>query len=330
MATQDAVNKLQKQVSDILAFNKERLTKRSEWGTITFEKGVRDFDRIIGIASSLKVLPVEVLNEDTSEQITRSLNNCRDIFERIDKFSLETGGNPSAVRDDYVNNLSARGNQLFAEASPWIPFLAYQKGDVGRNIAELVAATAKASSLYSTAEAEIATRKKEVEAIVVAAREASASAGAAVFTEDFNRQSGTLETRAKKWLWATAGFAAVTLLAALGFYLAIKTGADKLEVVQKAIAKVAILAVLVTATIWCGRIYKALMHQAAVYRFKALGLQTFRAFSAGTQDAQTKDTVLIETTRAIFSVQDTGYIDNSGGESGASRIVEVVKTAAEE
>lgn len=69
------------------------------------------------------------------------------------------------------------------------------------------------------------------------------------------------------------------------------------------------------------------MHQASVYRFKALGLQTFRAFSAGASDSSTKDAVLMETTRAIFSTQDSGYIDQSGSADSETRIVEIVKSA---
>ena len=68
------------------------------------------------------------------------------------------------------------------------------------------------------------------------------------------------------------------------------------------------------------------MHQASVYRFKALGLQTFRAFSSGASDAQTKDAVLMETTRAIFSVQDSGYIDSSSGGDSETKVVEIVKS----
>ncbi len=255
------------------------------------------------------------------------MEQCHAHIKQIDQFNLESTGNPASTRDQYLNSLQSTADHLFTCASPWIPFLAYQKGDVSKNISNLNSAVGKAAAIIGDAQKEIAEKRKEIDTIIVQAREASASAGAAVFTEDFSKQANNLEVQAANWLRITAVFAAVTLVAAVTFFLLIKQTADSLEVVQRITSKVVILGVLLTGTIWCGRIYKALMHQASVYRFKALGLQTFRAFSAGASDASTKDAVLMETTRAIFSAQDSGYIDQTASVDSDTRIVEIVKSA---
>ncbi|MFN3408605.1 MAG: hypothetical protein ACK45B_06405 [Limisphaerales bacterium] len=324
MANDAIVKQLQAACDKVLSFDRDKLVKRSEWGTISFERGERDFRRIFDIANWLKAMPCEVLTDAIVQSITQALENCRSHIEQIDHFTIESG-NPAGNRDSLLSNLAASADQLFMQASPWIPFLAYQKGDVSRNINELNGAVKSAAGLISAAKAEIERKSGEIDEIIVRAREASAAAGAAVFTEDFARQAKSLEDSARKWLIGTIILAVGTLASAVVFFCLIHGAAGQLEVFQRVTAKLAILGILITATLWSGRIYKALMHQASVYRFKSLGLQTFRAFSAGASDTTTKDAVLLETTRAIFSVQNSGYIESGSGNESETRIVELVK-----
>ncbi len=124
MADSTNVAGLQKQVAALLAFDRAKLLKRSEWGTITFEKGELNFHRVFDIANSLRVLPIELLTDATVTQITEALNQVHQFILQINQFSLENSGNPTAVRDQYLNQLQASADALFTQASPWIPFLA--------------------------------------------------------------------------------------------------------------------------------------------------------------------------------------------------------------
>ena len=92
-------------------------------------------------------------------------------------------------------------------------------------------------------------------------------------------------------------------------------------------AKLIILTLLLTAATWCGRTYKALKHLAVVNRHRSLSLKTLNAFSAAAGDELTKNAVLLEATRAIFSAGATGYIDAKDGQDDSSslRIVEIAK-----
>lgn len=218
MAEPTNVAELQKRVTALLAFDRAKLLKRSEWGTITFEKGELNFHRVFDIANSLRVLPVELLTDATVAQITEALNQVHQFVLQINLFSLENSGNPTAVRDQYLNQLQASADVLFTHASPWIPFLAYQQGDVSKNISNLNASVAKANSMIGEAKKEIEEKRKEIDTIIIQAREASASAGAAVFTEDFSRQATNLEGQASKWLISTATFGAATLTASVVFF----------------------------------------------------------------------------------------------------------------
>lgn len=323
MATQDQVKALQERVAAVLAFDRQTLIRREEWGSITFEKANHDYGRIFDLANYYKLLPIDVLTDATVNQVASAFEQCRGVFEQISKFNIESG-NPKGTRDNLVAQIQGQADNLFTVASPWIPFLAYQSGDVQKNISTLNLNVQKAASLISAAEKDVAIKGKEIEQIIVTAREASAAAGAAVFTHDFKRQADELELRAKMWIRLTGLLAIVTLLASVGFYFYINPASSQLEVFQRIAAKLAVLGVLISSTVWCGRVYKALMHQSSSYRFKALGLQTFQAFTAGASDAQTKDAVLMETTRSIFSNHQSGYIEESS--SNDTQIIEVLKS----
>lgn len=324
MATDNTVQILRQRIDKILAFDEKRLIRRpNDWGAITFEEGGKDIRRVFEIADYLKALPVEVLVDSTAQEISASLEECRVYINQIDTFTLETG-NPAATRNQFISQIHQAGDALFLRASPWIPFLAYKKGDVTKNIAALTEAVAKASGIVSEAKTDIQNKSSEIDTIITKAREASGAAGAAVFTKDFSARADALEVQAKTWLTRTTWMAAITLLGSVAAFFCIDPTMGKIEVVQRLAAKVAIYGVLLTGTVWCGRIYKALMHQAAMNRFKALGLQTFQAFTAGSTDVQTKDAVLLETTRSIFASYQTGYIDEESGTD--TRVVEVLKS----
>ena len=97
-------------------------------------------------------------------------------------------------------------------------------------------------------------------------------------------------------------------------------------IVQKFGSKVAVLGILIAATVWCGRNYKSLMHLATINKHRALSLQTFQAFSHAASDEQAKDAVLMETTRTIFGNNPTGYIDQKSESCDSkSRIIEIAR-----
>lgn len=325
MATEDAVKTFCEKVSEGLAFREKSLESRSEWGSITFKKASPDMKRIFEILAHLSVLPVEYLTDAAVPQIQSEIDHVITIFDRIDKFNIEQQ-NPTQIRDQIINEIHARTDQLYTVTSPWIPFLAYQKGDIAQNIEKLTLSVTQAQTLVDGAKETIEKRQGEIEHIITKAREASAAAGAAIFTQDFLNEANALEGRAGKWLKATAGLAMSTLLFAAVMWLWPTQDIETPVILQKFGGKLAILVVLFTATLWCGRNYKALMHLSTVNRHRALSIQTLQAFAHAASDDATKDAVLMEATRAIFGSVPTGYLDGRGGMNQDLKIIEVAKT----
>lgn len=325
MATQQAAEALRVEIGKALAFREKKLESRLEWGSITFEKAAPDFKRIFELLAHLSVLPLEYLTDSALAQIQSEATQVAELYGRVDKFNIEQQ-TPTQTRDSLVSEVHSRADQLYTIASPWIPFLAYQKGDVAKNIEALTTSVGQAQTLIDGAKTTIAARQSEIEGIITQAREASAAAGAAVFTHEFKGEAKSLDEQAQKWLYGTAAGALFTLAFAIAVWLFPITGEDATSVVQRFGGKVAALVVLFTATLWCGRTYKALKHLSTVNRHRALSLQTFQAFSHAASDDGTKDAVLMEATRAIFGSTPTGYLDTKGGSDSELKIVEIAKT----
>lgn len=318
------LEELKKHIDQFSQFDKEKLISRPEWGTITLEEVRTDFDRIYSIVNYLKILPLELLPVDVITSITSGIVQVNRLFEAINKFSIESGA-PAQQRDQFISQIQYQADSLYASASPWIPFLAYQKGDVARNIESLTSSVKEAEQLVDNTKATIEQRGKEIDEIIIKAREASASAGAAVFTQDFKNESATLKGAAKVWLKVTGVLGVLTLIVAALLWYFTESGLDQGQIWQKITTKVVVLGILVTATVWCGKIYRALMHQSANYQHRALSIQTLQAFSAAAKDVQIKDAVVLEAAKAVFSTASTGYIDSKDSSDGTIKILEVAK-----
>ena len=171
--------------------------------------------------------------------------------------------------------------------------------------------------------------RQEVNEIVAQIREASASAGVAIFTHEFDQEAGKLAMVSKKWLWAVIVLALLTSIAALGsfYWPSLSDDANSWATLRHVVAKVSVIAILFTGTIWCGRIYRALTHQRSINRHRALSLKTFQAFVKATDDPATRDAVLMAATKSIFGNVPTGFVDERGVAHTSVNVLEIGKSA---
>lgn len=324
MASEQAAVKLRTDIGTALGYREKSLESRSEWGSIKFDKASPDLKRIFELLSHLSVLPLEYLTDSAVSQINSEVTNASEVFARVDSFKIEQQ-TPTQIRDNLVQEIHGRADQLYTVASPWIPFLAYQKGDVAKNIESLTASVGQAQTLIEGAKESIKARQAEIETIITQAREASAAAGAAVFTQDFKNEAAAIEGQALWWVKLTASLAVLTLAFAILVWLFPINGDDTPSIIQRFGGKLAALVVLFSATLWCGKTYKALKHLATVHRHRALSLQTFQAFSHAASDDAAKDAVLMEATKAVFGTVPTGFLDAKNSGDQDIKIIEIAK-----
>lgn len=329
MATQEQIEKILALSDAVIGTPIDSLVTNVNWGSINFETARNDLKLMFGLCVHLKVLPLEVLPNPVADSFTSSLTQAGNVVTQIKNFSIENA-NPTGVRDQIVNQVRQYAEHLLVTTQSWIPFLAYQKGDIQKNIESLSKAVKDAKEILESSKTEVSERKNEISSIVTAAREASASAGVGVFTSDFDGQAKSLEIDAGRWLDRTMWLAVATVIfAALSFFIPIDKDATGAQIAQYMTSKIVVLAVFITATLWCGRIYKALKHQVTINNHRANALKTFQAFVKAASTDNTRDAVLLETTRSIFAISPSGYLDTTDAPSDANtRILEVFKGAA--
>lgn len=329
MATEDQVSQITTLANKITATSIDSLIVNSNWGTIKFESARSDLDMIFALCNHIKVLPINLVPNSVADSFSASLTQADNTIDKVRSFNIENG-NPIGVRDQIVAEIKQFAEHLLVTTQSWIPFLAYQKGDVQKNIDALSQSVKDAATILENSKDEVNKRKEEIASIVTAAREASASAGVGVFTSDFDGRATVLNNTADQWLLATAILASVTLIAALlSYFLTAASDASNAQIFQHMASKLVVLIVLITATVWCGRIYKALKHQATVNNHRANALKTFQAFVKAASDDNMRDAVLLETTRSIFSLSPSGYLDTTDAASDSTtKVMEIFKGAA--
>lgn len=330
MANQNNVNEFRAELSNVTKYRDKELISRPEWGAIGFQKASEDIEKVLSIATDLSELPLHHLTYNAIINIGNCLPRVADQLEMIEKFDLT--GDASSIRDQITQTLHDAAEQLVNKATPYIPYLAYKRGDISENIAALNSAVTEAEERLDATKTTIEGKVHEIDGIISAARDAAASVGVATFTQEFDTEASDLKDRSKKWLWATAAFAGLTIGAAILFYdwPAVSPSADAWETLRNVVSKGAVIAVLFTGTVWCGRIYRALIHQSTINRHRALSLKTFQAFVAATNDDRIKDSVLMAATRTIFGRVPTGLVNESGaGEESAVNFVEIGRSSSE-
>lgn len=328
MANDRQIERIRASAEQIRSVPVEELVENpAKWGIYRFDAARRDLDLVYGLALHLSTLPIEILPDSVAENVASALDQSGETLKRLASFN-PTQGNPNDAQRALIQEIRSSAEQLLTITQGWVAFLAYQRGDVQKNVDALTKAVGDARRIFQDAQVEIQTTKNTIDGIVVAAREASASAGVGVFTADFSAQASTLETQASTWLKWTAGLGIVTVLAAVAsVFVKVDPAATSAQVIHYMTSKLVVLLVLLTATIWCGRIYKASMHQAATNYHRANSLKTFQAFIKAASDDTTRDAVLLETTRSIFAIAPSGYLETteSSVDTG-TKVLEIFKS----
>lgn len=320
----ESVSKVRTKLTEFLSVKQETLISRTQWGDINFADAKDDIDAIYSIVHILNGLPLEKLPANAGNEIFAALNSAFDWISRIDKFTLHQPGGPVEHRNQILTNLPSMQESLYRSTHQWIPFLAYLKGDIPAQLDAISSSVRNAETTDSDFTKYVAEKKSAIDAAVSAAREASAKAGAAHFTQDFLSDAGDREDAASNWLRAAATAAAITVGVAVGFFW-VAAPVGVYAVAQFTTSKIVILAMLIGATAWCAGNYRANKHQATVSRHKGHSLKTFQAFVQASDSPDIKDAVLLETTRSIFAHAASGYLKNETSGDAAPRVTEILR-----
>lgn len=329
MSATDLHVKLREGISRLNELFQKDLITRSDWGAISFIDAKPHIDKVKQIVNYLLTLPTENLPDQVCSSIVAAINPLESVLKQIDAFSISVG-TPADASKAIMNSIKNQADTFYSTTSQWIPYLAYLKGDISTNIENLLSSVEKGRSIALSAEAEAKLKQDELNKIISAAREASASAGAAVFTKEFEDEHLKYSNESEKWLKAGIICLMVTIFVAIIFwYVASKNVPENnFQMLQILVSKLIILSMLIYGSTWCGKNYRIFQHLSTLNKHRSLSIRTLQAFIAAATDEQTKNSVLIEANRAVFSSGGTGFLEANSEKESPLTIVEMVKTLA--
>ena len=330
MATETLIQQLLDLTDDCIESPIDELLTNTKWGELDFEDCRLELERTYAMLEQYRYLPIRLLPEASIRKITSELIPIRDTISGIRTFTLNSSGhNPTTRRGQLVAVFKTQSDSFFEVSYKYFAYLVQQKGDFQQHIDVLTGSAEKAKKLIEQANMEMFAAKKEMASIIEAARTAAVTVGIGHFTEDFKDEAERQRGIDQRWLIAAVGLVIGTVVAAFCMgKIPIKVDATIPQVVQIFTSKAVILGALFTAMIWCGRQYRSAQHQIATNKHRANALRTFQAFTKAASDEETRNVVLLETTKSIFALTPSDYLDNEAASGNGVKVVEVVKHAA--
>ena len=350
MATIEQCDNLQSVCADVLTLemNKEKYISRPEWGEMSFRSVEPHLEKVFSFAKELQFLQpynILIVPEKNVTRTTELFLSLIQKLQEIDSFNILQENAPS-VHNSYTNSLRSTAEGIALYIGTWIPLLSMQDEERENLSAKIKATSDKATTTLKEAGEYVQSKKEEIESVLQVARAQSGTAGAAVFTEQFEKEASAARKRSVRWLIPT-GFlvvAALTLsiLFMLGLFIGIPTNTSKeastntsqktsistLEIVYGIGGRVIGISILFYAAIWSGRIALANMHLSSVNKHRAISLETLQAFQNAVDDVAARDAVVLEAARAVYENVPSGYIGRQTSEhGGGGRILELIRSA---
>lgn len=334
MATLQEENDLRNKLKEILAklagMNASDLARRNELGPgLNFESGVVFFSRALRLFHTLNESSLDDISFQRMSVIRDQANNYLQLFQNIKDFDLtKFPNNPIAVRDQFINQARDWYDALFEQLAPTVAFTIRKGTDFERLEEQAKDTLRRVDAMAKEHEDALRTSRKDAQELVDEVRRIASESGVSQHAIHFKQEADQHETSAKSWLTATIWLAFATvvvgaILAAVWFLFGANLTAT--QSVQIIVSKVVIFSVMLSATLWAGRTYRAHRHNAVVNRHRQNALTTFQAFAKAAGDEQTKNAVLLQATQCIFSPQQTGYIQGEPESAGVPQVLEIIR-----
>lgn len=325
---------LGKVLAELVQVKPEDLVRESELGReLNFDAGLPYFTRTLRLFTDLAQSNLDTIPFQRLNQLTNAARQALTQFQRVQTFSIQQHPqNPAGVRDQLIEQIRDSYDVYFDQISPIIAYSVRKGTDFQRLEDEARKAVERLNSIVADKEKSLTATLAEIEGTLEKVRRAAQEAGVAQHSIHFKDEANEHKLAARRWLCATAVLACLsTAFAGVSLYyyiyytalLATLTGSQS---IQLAVAKLIGFSVLLSATLWSGRIYRAHRHNYVVNKHRQNALSTFETFvKAAGNDEQTKNAVLLQATQCIFSPQHTGYITHEPDSGGYPQVLEIIR-----
>jgi hypothetical protein len=319
---QEKTNELTQIIDEILSLNVEKnLIRKEELGSqLNFEEYKGKFNEILLNTKKIKNFNLDVLIDNFLEKLLsqfRALKNSLDSIKNFDP--QEQSSNKKNIENDFLS----RYNTWFENIYSIIIFLDYKN----LNFENIKIEADKVKNEIEKIKLEVEGKNKDLEEVLKKAKQSAGEIGVASYADFFGDEAK--EHKKISWWWF--GAVILTTLLTIGwgvvlFFWTIDQDATVAESIQIALAKLVVLSTLYYSIVWTTKNYNAHNHNSIVNKHRKNSLNSFETFiKASEDDQQTKNAVLLQASKAIYTAQSTGYNNNNSDLGGQNQIVEILR-----
>jgi hypothetical protein len=301
---------------------------RPSLGEASFEQARSEFEETIDLFAELA--PDEVLTSlpyPALEKIAARAESTTRVIDQIQQFALAAQANPIETRDVIANAFEAENRQNQDLLHRYIAAAAYRALDVSAVKREVDAAVSEARRKADELVAEQSAITKQMNDALRAVQESAGKAGVTIQSQIFADEADEHRKAAQTWLKSAAGFGLAALIVTIVGLFVLRPGSTKnaSDIVGYAAGRVVLLSLLLFGLGYSARQVSAHRHNEVVNRDRQNALSTFEALVTASDDVETKDAVLLEATRSIFTAQQSGYLKNETDQQSPNTILEIVR-----
>lgn len=323
------IDQLMPHIEAISQMDAEALSIGKDLGAINFQSGLSMFKQAINLIRELKQLQLDTIPTSNLTALRDPLKNLAEELKNISEFTLVRQPDPENRRNTLLRQTSEFYDKVVNCIMPFIAYLRSNTVSVQDTINQSRELLDETRKRIATDIVSIESMKSEVDGLLQATKNAAATIGVAQFATVFSSIAVEYAESAKKWLSATVWLGTATaFVAALFLFFGMPSSAESNPIIaQYLITKLVIISILYYAVVWSAKNYRTYRHLVVLNQHRQNALTTFETFVKASNDGQTKNAVLLEATRCIFTNISSGYLGNEE-EPPNNRIIEILKTVS--
>jgi len=324
---------LQQQIEALLAVDRSLLLQAG-LQNLSFQAASDDVDRLFRLLTRLRACDLDLLTENRFQDCSRFVSEVSSVFTDMQRFSPSSASSaPSSQRDQIVQRckraFDTSNDALLTVLAISRPTLEETDSKV-RDFVQMVKGSSDA--VLQGIKSETGKARDEIQTTLESVRAATGAIGIEKQAEVFKLAAREHADGRRVWLWTTVTLATVTVLGLVANWaLAYRFGppVSSASLVQLTVAKVLVFSFLLSAVVWSGKVYRSHQHNYVINKHRQNALETFQLFARATEDASTKDMVLLQATKCIFAPQPTGFLAGErDAETASPQILEIIRSLA--
>lgn len=327
MQNQEYLDKFKENLAKIAELNPKDLIRREELGTeMNFADAEDDFEQAINLFKKLNDIDTSLLPNEKLNSLNTQMNDFLSAIDSIKTFSATQGLQERNSRISRIKGSSY--NTWYNAIAPVVSFCTKAGTDYEALQRKAREAVENLTKVLSEAAKEREEAKAEIQETLAAVKKAAAEVGVTQHTTNFKDAADAFETGKKSWAITIGSLLLVIIMYSFiaFWYCPIEMKEPYFYVfLQAALPRFTGLVALFYALFVATSNYKAQAHNYIVNKNKQNALSTFETFVKASDNDEIKNAVLLQTTKAIFSNTQSGYLKNESMGDEGSQIIEIVK-----